>query len=562
VTSRAANELESDLTKGLGPDADEVHVHASAEDRLRDVRAVLDNSLAFLDVDELLAVLLERILGLVGCDTAAVLLLDGPANELVARAARGLEEEVRQGVRIPVGTGFAGRIALERRPIVLEEVNASTVANPILWEKGIRSMLGVPLLAGGVLVGVLHIGSYARRVFDPDDVMLLELVAAKVATAIQAGTAETERIAAGVLQRSLLPSALPHHPHIEFASRYAPAQWGGVGGDWYDAFELPSGQVWVMTGDVVGHGLQPAVVMGRLRAALRSYALLGMTPEDVLQGANRKLLLFEPEFLATVVCAALSPPFDEIRLVSAGHPPPVLALPGEEPRILETPPAPPLGVVDDLEARSTTWKLADRATLVLYTDGLVERRGESIARGLERLRSVVRSTEPHRLCGTVMDTLIGDYVPTDDVALLALRIVPARTMTHDVPGPPQSSVMRSELFFPVAASVSAARLFISECVEQLGLRAMADVQLMASELTTNAVVHARSRFDVTVERLKDNRARVEVRDFGDGTPQLENRDLFADGGRGLRIVDSLAREWGVERHPQGLGKSIWFTVKL
>jgi anti-sigma regulatory factor (Ser/Thr protein kinase) len=273
-------------------------------------------------------------------------------------------------------------------------------------------------------------------------------------------------------------------------------------------------------------------------------------------------MLFEPEFLATVVCVALSPPFDEVRIVSAGHPPPVLALPGEEPRFLETPPAPPLGVVDDLEARSTTWKVAERALLVLYTDGLVERRGESIARGLERLRSVVRSTDPHRLCGTVMDTLIGNYVPTDDVALLALRIDPAPTISKDVPCAPQASVMRSELFPPAVASVSAARLFISECVELLGLRAMADIQLMASELTTNAVVHARSRFDITVEKLRSNRARIEVRDFGHGTPYLEDRDLFADGGRGLQIVDSLARAWGVEHHPEGLGKSIWFTVKL
>jgi phosphoserine phosphatase RsbU/P len=550
-------------TRALDPPRVDIpEPHVSAEDRLRDVKAVMDDSQAFLDVDELLTVLLERVLDLVHCDTTAVLLLDQSSNELVARAARGLEEEVRQGVRIRVGTGFAGRIASERRAIVLDEVSPSTVANPILWEKGIRSMLGVPLIAGGALIGVLHVGCFVKRIFESDEIMLLELVADKIAAAVQAGTVEAERIAAGVLQRSLLPSALPRHAHIEFASRYAPAQRGGVGGDWYDAFELPTGQVWVMTGDVVGHGLQPAIVMGRLRAALRSYALLGMTPEDVLQGANRKLRLFEPETLATVVCVTLSPPFNELRLVAAGHPPPVLASPGEEPCILETPPAPPLGVVEDLGARSTRWKLADRSVLVLYTDGLIERRGESLARGLERLRSAVRSTEPHRLCATLMDTLIGSYLPADDVALLALRVVPARVTNQGMPCELGSMVVRSELFQPVSASVAAARHFIAECIEQLGLRCLPDVQLAVSELSTNAVVHAQSYFDVTVEKLKDNRARVEVRDFGDGAPEIKEHRLFSGGGRGLQVVDKLAREWGVENHPEGRGKSIWFTVEV
>jgi anti-sigma regulatory factor (Ser/Thr protein kinase)/putative methionine-R-sulfoxide reductase with GAF domain len=531
-------------------------------DRLRDVKALTETSLPFHDVDQLLTVLLGKVLNLMRVDTCAVLLLDSAAKELVARAARGLEEEVRQGVRVPVGAGFAGRIAAERRPVAIDEVDSSTVTNPILWEKGIHSMLGVPLIAAGKLIGVIHVGSFARRTFSGDDVILLELAAEKVATAIQAGTVEAERIATDLLQRSLLPSALPNHPQIEFASRYAPAQRGGVGGDWYDAFELPSGQVWVMTGDVVGHGLQAAIVMGRLRSALRSYALLGMTPEDVLQGANRKLRLFEPNAMATVVCVALSPPFDELRVVTAGHPPPVLARPGEEPIILDTPAAPPLGVVEDLAAYSTKWKLVDQTVLVLYTDGLIERRGESLAWGLERLRSVVRNSPPHRLCATVMDTLIGSYLPGDDVALLALRISPISSGRRAGDESGSSVVVRSELFSPVVDSVALARHFISECVEQVGLRALPDVQLMVSELATNAILHAVSHFDITVEKLEENRARVEVRDFGDGSPQVEAPGLYSEEGRGLQVVNRLANEWGVEEHPGGRGKSIWFIVTV
>jgi putative methionine-R-sulfoxide reductase with GAF domain/anti-sigma regulatory factor (Ser/Thr protein kinase) len=539
---------------------------AETEESVRDIKSITHASLERLDVDELLPFLLDRVLELLECDTAAVLLFEPDSQHLVARAARGLEEEVRQGVRIPIGTGFAGRIAAERRPVVLEAVDPTTVANPILWEKGIHSMLGVPLVTGGTLVGVLHVGSFTQRTFDDNAVMLLELVADKVAGSVLAGLAESEHRAARVLQRSLLPSVLPVHPHMEFASRYAPAERGGVGGDWFDAFELPSGDVWVMTGDVAGHGLQPAVVMGRLRSALRAYALLGMSPEDVIRGANRKLLQFEPGAMATVTCAVLAPPFDEIRMCSAGHLPPVLVDPGGPPRLLESKPVPPLGVVDELEPHSTRWPVVDGSVLVLYTDGLVERRGESLTEGLERLRTAVHVAAPGPLCGRLMDDLVGSYVPADDIALLALRVHPAARRREPPAADsahaavPATSVLRSELFACDPSSVPAARRFIGECVEQLGLASLPLVQLLVSELATNAVVHARSCFDVTVEKSAGGCARVEVRDFGGGTPRLLDREPIAVSGRGLQIVASLARSWGVEQRPAGTGKSTWFTV--
>jgi serine phosphatase RsbU (regulator of sigma subunit)/anti-sigma regulatory factor (Ser/Thr protein kinase) len=530
------------------------------EDRLQDIRAVSDASLASLDLDELLPLLLDRVLDLLRCDTAAVLLHDAVANQLVAHAARGLEEEVRQGVRIPFGVGFAGRIAAERRPIVLSRVDASTVANPILWHKGIRSMLGVPLIAGGTLVGVLHVGSYTDREFDHDEVMLLELAADRLAAAAQSGMAVAERQAARVLQRSLLPATPLRHPHIDFASRYVPAERGDVGGDWYDAFELPTGEVWVVTGDVVGHGLWPAIIMGRLRSVLRAYALLRMSPEDVLRAANRKLDLFESGAMATVICGVLAPPFDEFRMCSAGHPPPVMAHRGAEPELLVCPPTPPLGVLPELESSSTRWQLKEGSTLVFYTDGLVERRGESITDGIERLRKAVHNGAPERLCAQIMDTMIGRYQPADDVALLAVRVRPQHVTS--VPPRPEREprVARSELFACEAGSVRAARLFITECVEQLGLRRMPEVQLMVSELATNAVQYSDSQFDVTVDQLTEGKVRVEVRDFGPGVPELSEAASDAENGRGLRIVDLLSETWGVVTRPGTAGKSTWFIV--
>src|SRR5436305_11259488 len=120
-----------------------------AEERLRDLKALTDVSLGHLDVEDLLIELLDRVLAILDADTAAVLLLDDRSNELVARAARGIEEEVRQGVRIPVGHGFAGRIAAERRPLIIDRVDEMTVTNTLLWEAGIQAMLGVPLLIAG-----------------------------------------------------------------------------------------------------------------------------------------------------------------------------------------------------------------------------------------------------------------------------------------------------------------------------------------------------------------------------------------------------------------------------
>jgi signal transduction histidine kinase len=156
-----------------------------ARRRVEHIQAVMDAALAHLELEELLNVLLPRIRSILDADTCAVLLLDEESNELLARAAVGIEEEVEQGVRIPVGRGFAGRVAAGRAPVILDDVDHADVLNPILREKGIKSMLGVPLLVRGEVIGVLHVGSLTGRSFTRDDVELLELVAIRVALAIE-----------------------------------------------------------------------------------------------------------------------------------------------------------------------------------------------------------------------------------------------------------------------------------------------------------------------------------------------------------------------------------------
>ncbi|MGH9091814.1 MAG: PP2C family protein-serine/threonine phosphatase [Acidimicrobiales bacterium] len=396
----------------------------AVEDRLRALELVTDIELGRLDVDDLLAELLERIAHLMGADTVAVLLLDKATQLLIARSAWGIEEEVRQGVRLPVGHGFAGRIAATRQPIALDRVDPNTVANPLLWEKGIQAMLGVPLLSGNELLGVLHVGSLSRRHFTEADTDLLAHVARRAAAAIQVRELELERAAARVLQRSLLPSRLPDLAGFEFAARYVPAEVGGVGGDWYDAFVLPDGRLWVMVGDVVGHGMQAAVVMGRLRAALRSYALDGHPPEEVLARADRKLQFFEPEQTATVLCAALDPPYDNLRLSLAGHPPPVIASHRSPTALVDVRPGLPLGVDPKLPRPSATVPLPAGTALVAYTDGLIERRGQSLDHAFPHLCHAIQPLPAEQICIKTMDRLVGNIAPQDDIALFALRRLP------------------------------------------------------------------------------------------------------------------------------------------
>ena len=162
--------------------------------RLERLEAVTDAALGYLALDELLGELLARTRELLETDTAAVLLLDETDNELVARAAVGLEEEVEQAIRIPVGAGFAGRVAAGRRPIILDDVDQADVLNPILRKKGVKSLLGAPLIASDTVLGVIHVGTLEPRLFTPDDQKLLELVASRAALAIEKARIHEETI--------------------------------------------------------------------------------------------------------------------------------------------------------------------------------------------------------------------------------------------------------------------------------------------------------------------------------------------------------------------------------
>jgi sigma-B regulation protein RsbU (phosphoserine phosphatase) len=400
------------VTTNLGP--------TPVEDRLRDIQSITDAALSRLDEHDLLTELLERTRNILQADTAAVLLLDFSAGQLIATAAAGLEEEVRQGVRIPVGRGFAGRIAAEHRPVILHQVDHTTVLNPILWAKGIRALMGVPLVAGGRVIGVLHVGSLTSRAFTSDDVELLQLAADRAAAAVHSLMVRDERIAAAALQRSLLPSSLPAAQGAVMAARYVPGE-GAVGGDWYDVFVLPSGELGLVIGDVTGSGLAAAVVMGRMRSALRAYALENSDPAEVLARLDRKMQYFEPGVAATVLYAVFDPGLDQMRICSAGHYPPVVAVPGRAAELAEIPPGLLIGAALDVPRPVANLKITPGTLLCFYTDGLIESREHSIDQGLARLCQAVTPQPPDAACAAVMAALVGNEPARDDIALLMVQ---------------------------------------------------------------------------------------------------------------------------------------------
>ena len=396
----------------------------SPADTMRDIQSITDAALSALDPQSFLDALVERAKKALNADTAAVLLLDQPSGHLIATAASGLEEEVQQGVRIPLGRGFAGRIAQEDKIITLRTVDHASVVNPLLLARGIRSLMGAPLRAGGEVIGVIHVGTLIPRDFTGHDADLLQLAADRAALAVQALTTQLDRTAAVALQRSLVPAGLPEIDGLQLAARYVPGS-GVVGGDWYDVFVMPAGPVCAVIGDVAGSGIWAAAIMGRIRSALRAYALETCDPAEILERLDRKVQLFEPDALATVLVAVISPGSGQVRLSCAGHLPPVLAVPGQPARPAEVPADLMIGVPASRPRRSTELQIPPGATFCLYTDGLVERRGQVIDDGIDALCAAITTAEPEAAAAALMAALASGSAHTDDLALLLLQF-PAR----------------------------------------------------------------------------------------------------------------------------------------
>lgn len=374
---------------------------------------------------------LREVRAALGADTATVLVVDATRTLLESIATIGLDRTLRGARVVPIGQGFAGRVAQTRQPVALGEVSSSTVLNPVLLRHGVRSLLGVPIMDGSELLGVLHVGWFGLRDFDDSIKLQLTEHAAELGELLRRRRADTDQAAALTLQRGLLPAAVKTPEGLAIAVRYVPAD-GDLGGDWYDVFELPGGRIGMVMGDVVGHGLESAIVMGRLRSALRAYALEHPDPAEVLTRLDRKICHFEPDALATVLYGVSEPPYREWDFSSAGHFPPLIGVPGQSAEPVDLPMDRLLGMSPDARRASTRITMPAGGMLCLFTDGLVERRpspedgdADLVADNIARAAKALATAEDPELgCLRILGDVVGEHIAEDDVALLVAQLLP------------------------------------------------------------------------------------------------------------------------------------------
>ncbi len=514
--------------------------------RLRGLQLVIDVALAPRSLDEMLREMLERVREVLGTDTATILILDEEENCLVTRAALGLEEDAVKRVRIPLGVGFSGTIAARREPLIAEDTSNIEIFSPVLRARGLRSLAGVPMLADGDrVVGVLHVGSLEQRRFSEDDVLLLRLVASRAALAIEhAVLHDRQRSIAETLQRSLLPERLPRVPGVSIAARYVAGSSGvEVGGDWYDALSLSDGKVGLVIGDVVGRGIVAASAMGQLRNALRAYAFEGMGPAESLGRLNQFAFEIGPKDLfATVLFCVLDPRRDEARLASAGHPPLLIGRPGERGAFVDEGRGLPLGALRDSPYAETTANLTPGSTLLLYTDGLVERPGEHLEDALERLEQEVRKG-PEDL-EKLLDHLLAVFAPEehgDDAALVAVRLL----------GRPVEPLKLRYRARPSA--LAPVRAALRDWLDRAGASGeeIYEITVACNEACTNSIEHplhppGSDYFEVEADCAGGELSLI-VRDFG----RWRDSQPAGDRGRGLKFINALMDDVDVRSSGEG-----------
>jgi anti-sigma regulatory factor (Ser/Thr protein kinase)/putative methionine-R-sulfoxide reductase with GAF domain len=519
-------------------------------DQVRSLYSLSDPALSELGPDDFLDELLVRVQEALTVDTVAILLFDPETQELVARAAKGIEEEVERGVRIPVGQGFAGRIAAERVAVFIADVDHADILNPILRQKGIQSLLGIPLIVEGSLIGVLHVGSLRPREFGERDLAVLQMAAARAAPGIERArllsALRHEQRVAMILQRSLLPERLVETVGISAAARYVPAS-DEVGGDWYDVFELRGGRLGIAIGDVVGHGVRAAALMGQLRTALRAYAQQDNSPGHTLELVDRFVQAMPAFAMATAAYAVLDPDTGDVRLASAGHLPP-LVVGGGNPRIVELTPAAPLGAFPYSHCTEHPVTLSPGETLVFYTDGLVERPGIPLTQSIDELLDLLaESTSVDDLCQLAVRTLVPLEGLRDDVALIAIQNTPVPDDLHlELPAEPRV--------------LSETRHALRRWLHHAGANAdeAAEITLAVGEACSNAVEHAYSPAPATFglwARADGNELAITVRDSGRWrAPRGHGR------GRGLTIIKKAMD--GVEVNSTSSGTEIVMRRRL
>ena len=427
-------------------------------------------------------------------------------------------------------------------------------------ERRIRALAALPLRTPSLL-GALTMGYRTSHTWLPAERALLTAAAELVAQAAErARRFEAQHGTAQLLQRSMLPEHLPELDRFRIAARYDVGVDGNAaGGDFYDAFELSGGRLAMVLGDVAGHDVRAAAVMGQVRAALRALALTDPAPDTVLAGLDRLVGSLgaesrNEEIFVTVVYGMLDPADGTITLASAGHPPPVLrrgARPGRPAtaELVDLPPGAPLGLGG--RWRTGTVRLEPGDSILMFSDGVVERRGAALAAGLDALvtaAAAATSGDPRNLCSLATSAIGG---PTDDdVAVLAVEraVTLSRSATMLVPAEATGPSRVRQWMAARLREWSVPEPVISAAI------------LCTSELTTNALLHAGTPAHVHID-LSAERLLVSVADTGTrGSVTPTKAEKMASRGRGLGLIEELSDAWGTD--PSVRGATVWFEMLI
>jgi len=549
-------------------------------------RQMLDDALTrigdTLDIDDVARVLLDALVPHF-CNVAGLLLLEslagddelpshGPEGSLPLRRIALLHDEkdpaweatfpTGEILRYPPNTPYY-RCMDTAKPVLeatISKSQASEIAKawrrkPVAKLLSGASMAVLPLIARGTMLGFfVCTRQVGFRRFDAYDVDIGMEFATRAAVFIDnARRYSREHATALTLQRSMLPTGLSAPSSVEVRHRYLPgSKMIEVGGDWYESIALPGGRVALVVGDVAGHGVRAAVTMGRLRTAIHTLAMLELPPADSLLQLDELMHTLgerEPHF-ATCAYAVFDAVSGECEVAVAGHLPPLLVHPDGSNELLDVPPSPPLGIGNG-EVESRQFKVEDGSLFVLYTDGLVENKGQDISDGLARLRGIFGPGSPTRpledLCKATLDGVYSDH-QRDDIAVLIARL---RRLPEDN--------YASWTLAPKLTSVREARSVLAEPMKRWDLEDLIPTtELLVSELVTNAVKY--SRGEVTLRLVNEKALVCEVLDSSGALPRLRQANSEDESGRGLQVVRQLSRRWGARRTPAG--KVVWCEQPL
>jgi anti-sigma regulatory factor (Ser/Thr protein kinase) len=412
---------------------------------------------------------------------------------------------------------------------------------------------------GNVLGVITWVAGAGGRRYGPEDLAFGEDLARRAAVAIDNAELHSQvRDVALRLQQAALPKRLPHAEGWEVAVRYLPAGRTDTGGDFYGLAPLDDGRVAVFVGDVMGRGVEAASAMAQMRSAVRTLLAVDPEPAVVLAGLDKLFARFDMDQLVTLVYAVLDGGRQQVQIINAGHPAPVL--------VRTHGPAEMIEAVDPLLLGAgggrrdvVTRPFTDADALLLFTDGLAERRGEVIVEGYERIIRAAASLREPDLQGA-LDALVAavrDPTRDDDVAALAIRPKVARAARQRASQPLE--VRETWLLPSDETAAGVARRHLEGTLAHLPAETVETARLLVSELVTNAIAHGSGLVSLSVD-YDGTRLWVEVRDESTQHPEPRDAPLLSEGGRGLHIVDALSAEWGAS--PSGRGKSVWFWIDI